>query len=59
MTERKHSRATTMRKRREEDGWARVDLYIPPGKALRKLDALTGGDKQKRVEAILDLLERA
>lgn len=55
----KPSRATTMRRLRDADGWARVDLQIPPGKALDALNRLTKGNKALRVEALLELLERA
>lgn len=48
-----------MRRLRDADGWARVDLQIPPGKALDALNRLTKGDKAQRVEALLELLERA
>ena len=57
--EKKLSRASTMRKRREEDGWARVDLHVPPGKALDALNRLARNDKKQFAEALLELLERA
>lgn len=59
MVEKKPSRATVMRRLRDNDGWARVDLQIPPGKALDALNRLTKGNKALRVEALLELLERA
>lgn len=49
----------TMREKRDAEGWARVDLNIPPGPALDRLNALADGDPRQRAKAILALLERA
>lgn len=48
-----------LREKRDAEGWARVELSIPPGKALDRLNALTKGDSRKRSKAIIALLERA
>lgn len=53
------SRVKSMRAKREAEGWARVDLNIPPGPALEALERLTGGDPRKRTKILLELLERA
>lgn len=49
----------TLREKRDALGWARVDLNIPPGPALDRLNALTAGDNSQRAKAIIKLLERA
>lgn len=49
----------TLREKRDALGWARVDLNIPPGPALDRLNALTDGDARQRAKAIIALLERA
>lgn len=51
-------RSTTLRKRRDLEGWIRVDLNIEPGAALDALNRLTGNDPTKRKSVILKLLEQ-
>lgn len=55
----KPARSTTLRKRRELEGWIRVDLNIEPGPALDALNRLTGNNPTKRKAVILKLLENA
>lgn len=59
MAAKQGNRVSRLRETRKEEGWARVDLNIPPSKALRNLERLTGGDPKLRVEKIIELLERA
>lgn len=59
MAEKKGNRVTPLRKKREAEGWARVDLNIPPGPALDRLNALCDGDARRRVKVIIEMLERA
>lgn len=47
-----------LREKRDNEGWARMDLYLPPS-AAEKLLKLAGGDKRRRQQALIDLLERA
>lgn len=55
----KKNRVARLRDTRKAEGWARIDLNIPPSKALRNLDRLTRGDPRLRAEKIIELLERA
>lgn len=56
---RSQEKVRVLRQKREAEGWARVEVSIPPGPALDRLNALTKGDPRLRAKAILALLERA